>query len=101
GSGLDGLTGVETWVLPICLRFDLDCAGGGFPCPDQGPVVSYGGDSTITADCPGVSWTTNVPGGGSGTNEIVFTPTSPIVIMGGELGRASCRAGVELGEENV
>src|SRR5204862_387047 len=65
------------------LRFDLDCSTGGLPCGDQGNVVSYGGDSTVTTDCPGVTWTTNVPGGGSATNEIVFTPSSPIVIAGG------------------
>src|SRR5438093_1779554 len=65
------------------LRFDLDCSTGALPCGDQGDVVSYGGDSTVTTDCPGVSWTTNVPGGGSATNEIVFTPSTPITIAGG------------------
>src|SRR5439155_1329547 len=65
------------------LRFDLDCSTGGLPCTDQGAVVSYGGDSTVTTDCPGVTWSTNVPGGGSATNEIVFTPSSLIVIPGG------------------
>src|SRR5438093_12287343 len=65
------------------LRYDLDCSTGGLPCTDQGAVVSYGGDSAITTDCPGVTWSTNVPGGGSATNEIVFTPSSPIVIAGG------------------
>jgi len=74
------------------LRFDLDCKllepppgcgnctpGVALPCTDQGPVVSYGGDSTLTTDC-GVSWSTNVPGGGSGTNEVVFTPSPPFTI---------------------
>ncbi|TMB10680.1 MAG: hypothetical protein E6J71_26440, partial [Deltaproteobacteria bacterium] len=65
------------------LRYDLDCSTGGLPCTDQGAVVSYGGDSAITTDCPGVTWSTNVPGGGSATNEIVFTPSSLIVIPGG------------------
>src|SRR5438094_43064 len=65
------------------LKFDLDCSTGGLPCGDQGNVVSYGGDSTVTTDCPGVTWTTNVPGGGSATNEVVFTPSTPIVIAGG------------------
>jgi len=65
------------------LKFDLDCSTGGLPCADQGDVVSYGGDSAITTDCPGVTWTTNVPGGGSATNEVVFTPSTPIVIAGG------------------
>src|SRR5436189_3815174 len=69
------------------LRFDLDCSTGGLPCADQGAVVSYGGDSTITTDCLAggatVSWSTNVPGGGSATNEIVFTPSTAIMIPGG------------------
>src|ERR1043166_7178437 len=65
------------------LRFDLDCSTGALPCGDQGAVVSYGGDSTVTTDCPGVTWSTNVPGGGSATNEVVFTPSTPIVIAGG------------------
>src|SRR5438874_603630 len=65
------------------LRFDLDCSTGALPCQDQGAVVSYGGDSTVTTDCPGVTWSTNVPGGGSATNEIVFTPSTPIMIAGG------------------
>src|SRR5438874_11106303 len=65
------------------LKFDLDCSTGGLPCADQGNVVSYGGDSTVTTDCPGVTWTTNVPGGGGATNEIVFTPSTPITIAGG------------------
>src|ERR1051325_702116 len=85
GSGT--ITGAPTPPGPQLtlhrLRFDLDCSTGGLPCGDQGDVVSYGGDSTVTTDCPGVTWSTNVPGGGSATNEVVFTPSTPIVIAGG------------------
>jgi len=61
-------------------RFALDCvANSGFPCTDQGDVVEYLGDATITTSC-GVTWTSDQPMGGVGGNEIVFTPSTPLVI---------------------
>src|SRR5205823_4988887 len=42
--------------------------------------VEYMGDATITTDCPGVTWTSSQPLGGVGANEVVFTPSAPIVI---------------------
>src|SRR5262245_28673160 len=43
------------------IRFDLDCATppapGAVPCVDDGSVVAYGGDASITTDC-GVDFTT-------------------------------------------
>src|SRR5947207_11721646 len=60
------------------VRFDLDCvANSGFPCTDQGNVVEYGRDATITTTCAGVAWTSSTAQGG---NEIVFAPSQPIVI---------------------
>src|SRR6266567_1049964 len=60
------------------IRFDLDCkANTGFPCTDQGPVVQYGGDATITTTCAGVTWTSSTAQGG---NEIVFNASKPIII---------------------
>src|SRR5207249_172221 len=60
------------------IRFDLDCvANSGFPCTDQGNVVQYAGDATITTTCAGVTWTSSTAQGG---NEIVFTASKPIVI---------------------
>src|SRR6266576_5330657 len=60
------------------IRFDLDCvANTGFPCTDQGPVVQYGGDATITTTCAGVTWTSTIAQGG---NEIVFNASKPIII---------------------
>ena len=61
-------------------KFDLDCN----PldpltpsCTDDGPVVSYQGDSTITTDCLGgaITWTSNNPGGGVTPNVLEFTPS--------------------------
>jgi hypothetical protein len=64
------------------IRYDLDCNGDQpltLPCTDQGNIFRYQGDATITTTC-GVTWTSNVPAGGFATNEIVFTPSSPIDI---------------------
>src|SRR5207247_2509377 len=57
------------------VRFDLDCVAnsGGPPCTDQGNVVQYMGDATITTTCAGVTWTSTTAQAG---NEIVFTPST-------------------------
>ncbi len=66
------------------VRYDLDCDADnalGIPCTDQGDIMNYLGDATILSSgtvCGALTWTSNVPGGGSATNEIVFTPSSPI-----------------------
>ena len=69
------------------VRFELDCDADfplGIPCTDDGRVVRYQGDHTITNTCTGtngsVTFSTNVPHGGARINEIVFTPDSPIAI---------------------
>src|SRR5262249_37117550 len=71
-------SGTATNQLTVTrLRFELDCvAPGGVPCTDQGNIVSYLGDSTISTDCPGVSWSSTLTG-----NELVFTHTGSIVIQ--------------------
>lgn len=82
--GTDGIQG-GTKLTVNRLRYDLDCNGDaslGLPCTDQGDIFSYVGDSTITTTC-GVTWTSNVPAGGHATNEIVFTPSTPIDILTG------------------
>jgi len=60
-------------------KFDLDCnplAPLTPPCTDDGAVVSYQGDSTITTDCPLVStWTSNNPAGGVNPNVLEFKPS--------------------------
>lgn len=66
------------------LAMDLDCN----PldpltptlCIDDGAVVSYRGDASITTDCPGVTWTSNNPGGGTSPNIVVFTATPTLDI---------------------
>jgi hypothetical protein len=71
------------------LRFDLDCDSGsplGLGCVDDGAIIRYQGDATINTNCtdmPGgsaVSWSSNVAAGGSATNEVVFTPSTGIMI---------------------
>src|SRR5438128_5590694 len=71
-------TGTPPELTVNRIRFDLDCvANSGFPCTDQGPVVQYGGDATITTTCAGVTWTSSTAQGG---NEIVFNASQPIII---------------------
>src|SRR5689334_16484548 len=63
------------------VRFDLDCSDV-FPvpgCTDQGDIMEYLGDGTITTNCAGVTWTSSV----ITTNQLRFTPSSPIVIPAG------------------
>jgi hypothetical protein len=62
------------------------CAAGdlnaGATCAPVGP--GGGCDAVVIGDnlgtCQAVTWTSNVPGGGNATNEIVFTPSTPLVI---------------------
>src|SRR5438093_54228 len=63
------------------LRFDLDCDSNftlGVPCTDEGMIVEYEGDATITSTC-GVTWTTGHAVSAT-PNEVVFTPSSPVMI---------------------
>jgi hypothetical protein len=62
------------------VRFDLDCNDNnplGVPCTDEGSIVEYEGDGTITTTCPGTVWTTG-HGTSDAPNEVVFTPTVPV-----------------------
>ncbi len=84
GSGL--ITGGALNQVTIDrVRYELDCsalAALGIPCTDQGDIMSYAGDGTIISSgttCAGLTWSTNLPVGGSSPNEVVFTPSSPIV----------------------
>ena len=63
------------------VRFDLDCNSNftvGIPCTDEGMIVEYEGDATITSTC-GVTWTTGHAVSAT-PNEVVFTPSSPVMI---------------------
>jgi hypothetical protein len=62
------------------VSFALDCKGP-FPvletCVDEGPTVRYLGDvaGNLTTDCPGVTVASNLVGGGTLPNIVVFTFT--------------------------
>src|SRR5262249_33167556 len=63
------------------LRFDLDCNSNnplGLPCTDEGLMVEYEGDGSITNTC-GKIFTTG-HGTSAAPNEVVLTPDTPIVI---------------------
>src|SRR5437773_228634 len=85
-STITGPTGAPDNMTVHKIRFDLDCVqnsggnGTNTLCMDQGDVVEYMGDATISTDCPGVTWTSSQPLGGVGANEVVFTPSTAIVI---------------------
>ncbi|TMA50288.1 MAG: hypothetical protein E6J83_00555, partial [Deltaproteobacteria bacterium] len=67
------------------LRFDLDCDSNftlGIPCTDEGAIVEYEGDPTITSTC-GVTWSSG-HAVGSSPNEVVFTPSTPVMIPAGQ-----------------
>src|SRR5262245_32867152 len=74
-------------LLMSGFKFDLDCN----PldpltphCTDDGDVVSYLGDSTITTNCP-VNWSSNNAGGGVLPNVLEFTPSLAIGVLAGQL----------------
>ena len=68
------------------LRFDLDCNSNftlGIPCTDEGAIVEYEGDPTITTTCAGVTWSSG-HAVSSSPNEVVFTPSTPVMIPAGQ-----------------
>jgi hypothetical protein len=91
GGALNRLT-ADRW------RFMLDCQNVPFVgCTNEGDIIRYVGDGTITdtgcldAGGFGVTWTTNGVDGPLGPNEVVFTPSSPVVIPANTLPAAGCR----------
>jgi hypothetical protein len=70
-----------TFILYNKVQFDLDCDTSiplVPPCQDLGPIISYNGDASITTNCPGITWTSNLPGGGFLPNQIEFD-ASPVL----------------------
>ena len=79
--GTADLQGATTLTVQA-LRFFLQCKASAsrlLPCVQDGAVVAYGGDETITTTCEGVAWST-----GHGVyprpNQVVFTPSVPLDI---------------------
>src|SRR5437867_11119870 len=67
------------------VRFDLDCTNtstGQVPCTDDGLVIGYNGDTTISTTCGGVTWASGHATSGS-PNEVVFDASPDIVIPAG------------------
>ncbi len=79
-DGID--TGTHVTVNRV--KYDLDCDANfalGIPCTDQGDVFSYVGDGSITTTCGGgITWSSNIPGGGSTPNQVVLTPSPALQI---------------------
>src|SRR5262245_27017188 len=75
-----------THVSISAVRLELDCNADnplGLSCTDDGAVIEY--DGNITTTC-GVIWSDNGHGTGTLPNEVLFTPSSPIVIAAGTTG---------------
>lgn len=73
---------------PECTT-DTDCSNGAActlrlpnTCRDPGDDFDYDGDAQIESDCPGITWTSNLPNGGSTPNAITFSPNVPLVVPG-------------------
>lgn len=84
----DGATLMTIPDVGFSLDCDVDAPGTGaqqFPCAvDDGPVMTYVGDASISDTCTGaggaaLTFTSNNPAGGFATNDLVFTPSIPVV----------------------
>ena len=82
--GTGKITGGPQNVLTIDhIRFNLDCDSRfplAPPCTDEGAVVEYEGDTSISTTCQGITWTSDNPGGGTSPNVVVFTATPTLVV---------------------
>lgn len=79
--GTGSITGGTTMKIDR-VRFELDCSSSGalgIPCTDDGALIEYQGDGTITTSCPGIVFTTGHPVAAA-PNEVVLTPNTPILI---------------------
>jgi Dictyostelium (slime mold) repeat len=82
--GTGNITGVVNPTFTLNrIRFDLDCQNppppGAVPCTDDGSVIKYRGDATITSTCPGATFTTGHAASDT-PNEVVFTPNVAIMM---------------------
>jgi hypothetical protein len=76
-----GSVGGGTQATINRVRFELDCDAGsplGLGCLDDGPIITYLGDGSITTDCPRAFSTGHAAG--TAPNQIVFTPATPFDI---------------------
>jgi hypothetical protein len=67
------------------LRFFLQCNANAsrlVPCAQDGFVAMYEGDQTISTTCAGVGWSSG-HAASPRPNQVVFTPSEPIVIPAG------------------
>ena len=64
------------------LRYFLQCnvdASRLLPCDQDGSIVAYVDDGTITTSCEGISWSTR-HSASPRPNQVVFTPSAPLEI---------------------
>jgi hypothetical protein len=79
GTGaIQGGTTLTVEVLRYFLQCDAD-ASRLLPCDQDGAIVAYGGDETITTSCEGISWST-AHSASARPNQVVFAPSAPLAI---------------------
>lgn len=79
GTGaIQGGTTLTVETLRYFLQCDAD-APRLLPCEQDGAIVAYVGDETITTSCDGVAWSTK-HSASPRPNQVVFTPTVPLAI---------------------
>jgi len=72
------INGTPPEVHVSAVDFALDCAVNTF-CDDDGSVVAYAGDSTITTTCPGATWTT-IHAPSDAPNVVTFRTSPPVIL---------------------
>jgi hypothetical protein len=87
------------------VQFDLDCPTT-LPilpgCTDLGPVIKYAGDSTITTNCAGTTWTSNNPAGGFLPNQVEFDASPPVAVPSNVVNPPGfCTLGFDVSVESV
>ena len=79
GAGdIQGGTTLTVEALRYFLQCDAD-ASRLLPCRQDGAIVAYVGDETITTTCENVAWGTT-HGASPRPNQVVFTPSAPLEI---------------------
>jgi hypothetical protein len=79
--GTGAIQGGTTLTIEA-LRYFLQCDAGAsrlLPCEQDGSVVAYVGDETITTTCESVAWSTR-HSASPRPNQVVFTPSAPLEI---------------------
>ena len=104
GLGAGSITGGALNQLTINrFRFHLDCSNFAFiGCTDEGDIIRYVADATITssncldAGALPVTWSSNGVDSPVGPNQVIFTPSSPVVIPASTQPANGCKVAFDI-----